>query len=83
MFNIGQRVGDNVTMMMQRSFGAQVARMRLVRDPSNDTLVLFVNDDQVGTSVDFVDDETPVIPMLYVRAGGVIIHVHRWQVILR
>jgi hypothetical protein len=82
-FNIGQRVGDNVTMMMQRSVGPQIARIRLVRDPSNDTLVLFVNDDQVGTSIDFVDDETPVIPKIYVRAGGVILHVNNWQIILR
>jgi hypothetical protein len=82
-FNIGRRVGDDVTLMMQRSVGAQIARIRLVRDPSNDTLVLFVNDSQVGTAIDFVDEDTPVSPVIYVRAGGVIVYVHRWQVILR
>lgn len=82
-FNIGQRVGDRVAMVMQRAVGAQVARIRLVRDPSNNTLVLFVNDSQVGTSIDFVDSDTAVSPVIYVRAGGVIVYVHRWQVILR
>ncbi len=82
-FNIGQRLGDTVTISMQRSVGAQVARIRLVRDFAGNALAVYVNDEQVGEPLDFSGTNNPVIPVLYVHEGGVIIHVNRWQVTLR
>jgi hypothetical protein len=42
-----------------------------------------VNDEQVGPPLDFAGHDNPVIPVLYVHAGGVIVHVDRWKVTLR
>ncbi len=82
-FNIGQRTGSNVTTNMQRSVGAQVARIRLVRDLSANTIAVFVNNEQVGTTLSFVSGETQVMPVLYIREGGVIVHVNSWRLTLR
>ena len=82
-FNIGQRTGNNVTTNMQRAVGAQIARIRLVRDLSASTIAVFVNNEQVGTTLDFVSAETQVMPVLYIREGGVIVHVNSWRLTLR
>jgi hypothetical protein len=80
--NIGQRIGDTVTITMQRSVGAQVARIRLVRDLNGNALAVFVNDEQIGPPLDFAGSNNPVVPVLYVHAGGVIVHVNRWEITL-
>ncbi|MEP7290946.1 MAG: hypothetical protein ABI835_04140 [Chloroflexota bacterium] len=82
-FNIAQRAGEMVTVAMQRSVEPQIARIRLERDLANDALVVFVNNERIGTGIAFVGDDTSVIPVIYVRAGGVIVHVNQWQIILR
>jgi hypothetical protein len=82
-FNIAQRVGATVTVAMQRSVSPQVARIRLERDMANNVLAVFVNGDRIGTSISFPGTDNPVLPVIYVRAGGVIVHVNRWQIILR
>ncbi|MFN8563454.1 MAG: hypothetical protein U0703_17975 [Anaerolineae bacterium] len=81
--NIGQRIGDTVTITMQRSVSAQTARIRLVRDLSGNLIVVYVNDEQVGSPLNFSGQNNPVIPVLYVHAGGVIVHVDHWRVTLR
>jgi hypothetical protein len=82
-FNIAQRVGSEVTVAMQRSLSEQVARIRIERDVTNNAIAVYVNNDRIGTSVSFPGENNPVIPVIYVRAGGVIVHVNRWQIILR
>ncbi|MCC6805225.1 MAG: hypothetical protein IT319_20265, partial [Anaerolineae bacterium] len=81
--NIGQRIGDSVTISMQRSVGSQIARIRLVRDLNGNLIVVYVNDEQVGPPLQFAGRDNPVIPVLYVHAGGVIVHVNRWRVTLQ
>ena len=82
-FNIAQRVGDEVNVAMQRSVSPQIARIRLERDVTNNAIAVYVNGDRIGTSVNFPGENNPVIPVIYVRAGGVIVHVNQWQIILR
>jgi hypothetical protein len=82
-FNIGQRVGSTVTITMQRSQSDQTARIRLERDLNGNALAVYVNNQQVGPPLDFAGTNNPVIPVLYVRAGGVVVHVTRWQITLR
>ena len=82
-FNIGQRVGSTVTVTMQRSVGAQVARIRLERDLAGNALAVYVNNEQVGPPLTFAGTNNPVLPIIYVRAGGVVVHVTRWQITLR
>ncbi len=82
-FNLGQRIGSTVTITSQRGVGAQIARIRLVRDLTKNTLTMFVNNDQVGSAVNFPGSDSPVVPVLYVREGGVIVHVNHWSINLR
>jgi hypothetical protein len=81
-FSIGQRLGGTVTITMQRSVGAQIARVRLQRDLTRNVMIVFVNDEPVGPPLEFQGDGNPVMPVLYVREGGVIVHITRWQVTL-
>jgi hypothetical protein len=81
-FTIGQRTGGTVMITMQRSDGAQIARIRLQRDLARSVMVVFVNDEPVGPPLDIAGSSNPVVPVLYVREGGVIVHITRWQVTL-
>ncbi|HVU12814.1 MAG TPA: hypothetical protein VHD90_16160 [Phototrophicaceae bacterium] len=83
LFNIGQRVGSTVTISMQRSVGTPVAHIRLERDLLNNELAIYVNNEQVGASIPFAGTNNPVLPVLYVREGGVIVHVTNWQITLK
>ncbi|MBK8023596.1 MAG: hypothetical protein IPK19_19715 [Chloroflexi bacterium] len=82
-FNIGQRRDGVAEVNVQRSVGAPVARIRLERDLTSGLLAMYVNDEQIGTPIRLSAPTAPLIPVLFVRSGGVIIHVNRWQVTLR
>ncbi len=82
-FNIGQRIGSTVTITMQRSVSTLEAHFRLERDLVNNQLAVFVNNEQVGPALDFAGSDNPVIPVIYVREGGVVLYVTRWQITLR
>lgn len=81
--NVGQRTGETVRMLSQRSVNAVVVRLRLERDPQTGAITTFFNDEQIGQPIPFVASETPVVPVLFVRQGGVIISVTDWRVTLR
>ncbi|MBE2268145.1 MAG: hypothetical protein IAE80_07910, partial [Anaerolinea sp.] len=78
-FNIAQRVGDDVTLIAQRSLNGNQARIRLTRD--NNLVALYVNNEQIGAALEL--DQPEVLPAIYVKEGGVIIHIRAWEVILR
>lgn len=80
-FNIGQRIGDQVTISAQRSVNEEIATIRLERNFSANTLTVYVNGGQVGLPIPFEGGDA-VVPVIYVRRGGVIVHVNRWQVVV-
>ncbi|MBL8131786.1 MAG: hypothetical protein JNL42_08000 [Anaerolineae bacterium] len=82
-FNIGQRRDGTSEVNIQRSVGAPIARIRLERDLTSGLLAAYVNDEQIGTPIRLSSPDVPLMPVLYVRRGGVIIHVNRWQMTLR
>lgn len=78
-YNIAQRIGDAVNVNAQRGLSGNVARIRLMRD--GDLVAVYINNEQIGAPIPFTDDEA--IPALYVKEGGVILHVRAWSVTLR
>jgi hypothetical protein len=82
-FNIGQRRDGTATVNVQRSVGAPIARVRLERDVNSGLMAVYVNDEQIGTPIRLESASAPVIPVLFVRRGGVIVYVSRWTVTLR
>ncbi len=81
--NLGQRQGSEVRILSTRSVTAVVVQLRLVRDPVSGVVTVFYNNEQVGQPVLFVDPNEPVVPVLFVRNGGVIVSVTEWSVMLR
>jgi hypothetical protein len=78
--NLIQRDGTETHTVSQRSVGAVVARIRLERTEDGQVIVLF-NDEQIGQPVQL--DGTGVIPVLFVKEGGVIVSVTDWSITLR
>ncbi len=78
-FNIGQRVGDEVNINAQRALNDNTARIRLEYDSS--VVAIYVNNEQIGAPIPLGD--VSVIPALYVKEGGVIVHIQSWSITLR
>jgi hypothetical protein len=81
-FNLAQRSGDNVRTLSQRSITTATVRARLDRDLNSGTITVFFNDEQLGEPIPLTAANAPLIPVLYVKAGGVIVSVSEWQVTL-
>ena len=81
--NLGQVTNNEVDYLSQRAVNAVIARLRIDRDLETGAVIVFFNDAQIGTAMDFVDPETPVLPVLFVKDGGVILGVSNWRVTLR
>jgi len=82
-FNIGQRREGAAGVDVQRSIGSQIARIRLELDRNSGLLAFYVNEEQIGIPLRLDAPDAPLLPVLFVRRGGVIVHVNRWQVTLR
>lgn len=82
-FNIGQRNHGSAVVNVQRSVGAPVARIRLEHDLSSGLVAVYVNDEQIGTPIRLDLPNGDLQPVIFVRRGGVIVYVNRWQVTLR
>jgi serine/threonine protein kinase len=81
--NLAQRSGDAVNYISQKSVNTVIVRIRLERDPSDGKVTVFYNDAQLGKPIDFLRPDAPVIPVLFVKNGGVIISVTGWKIALR
>jgi hypothetical protein len=79
---LSQRVGESLETISQRSDDARNLRVRLERDSDAETITVYVDNQQLGNPLPFEGDE-PVVPVLFVRQGGVIVHVLRWSITLR
>lgn len=81
--NLAQRMGDDVRTMSQRTVSAAAVRVRLERDMENGTITVFANDEQLGQPMSLAAADAPVIPVLFVKDGGVIVSVSDWRITLR
>jgi hypothetical protein len=80
---LSQRVGGTLETISQRSDDARDLRIRLERDLDAETVVVYVNNQQLGNPIPFTGSGDPVVPVLYVREGGVIVYVLSWSITLR
>lgn len=81
--NIYQRGPEGEQLIAQRAVNAVLGRLRVIRDPNTATAAVFFNDEQIGPSIPFVHADVPVLPVLFVRDGGVVVSVNNWRVQLR
>ncbi|MBZ0301201.1 MAG: hypothetical protein K8J31_15745, partial [Anaerolineae bacterium] len=81
--NMGQWVNGAVRTLSQRSVNAVAVRIRLERDTRTGTITLFFNDEQIGEPVQLAAADAPLVPVLFVRDGGVIVRVTEWRITLQ
>lgn len=82
---LGQRVGETVTNFSNQAVNVVVVRVRLERDPATGAITAFANGAQLGQPIPFVSADAPVLPVLFVKSGGVIVSVtgSGWVITLR
>lgn len=82
--NVYRMVNEERQFLTQKSVNAVIARLRLERDINNGSVSLYYNDELLGgTPTPFLNAEAPVLPVLFVRGGGVVVGVSYWRVGLR
>lgn len=81
--NIAQVINNAQNFISQRAVNAVTVRLRIDRDVTSGSILLFLNDGQIGSAIPFVAADAPVLPVLLVKDGGVIIGVTDWQITLR
>lgn len=72
-----------LTALRTRSVGSVVARLRIDRTIETGTVLLFLNDEQLTSAVEFLEPDAQILPVLTVRDGGVIIRITDWRITLR
>jgi hypothetical protein len=81
--NLGQRAGNKVQTISQRSVPVVTVRVRLERDPNSGAITVFVNNEQLGQPIAFTRPDAAILPVLFVKNGDVIVSVNSWTVTLR
>lgn len=66
----------------QRSVNNVIARLRLDRDASSGAVSAYFNDAPVGDPMDFAPADEAILPVIFVKDGGVVIGVSAWDVTL-
>lgn len=73
---------NDANFISQRSVNAVIARLRLDRNLDTGDVIAFFNDSQIGDPIDFLDPDDPIVPVIFVKDGGVIIGVTSWRITL-
>lgn len=81
--NLYRRIDGELELVTTRTVNTILTRLRIDRDTSNGLVRLHFNDDQLGDAIPFGAADAAVIPALFVKDGGVVVNVPRWQAILR
>ncbi len=66
----------------QRSVNNVIARLRLERDPTSGAVSAYFNDALVGEPMAFAPADEAILPVIFVKDGGVVIGVSAWDVTL-
>jgi hypothetical protein len=76
---------NSATFLRQRSISSiyDLVRLRIDRDTVTGNVLLYLNDEQIGTAIEFIPPDAAVLPVLFVKDGGVIVSVVNWRVTLR
>jgi len=82
---LGQRSGEKVTNFSNQAVNVVVVRVRLERDLKTGDITAYANGSQLGQPMPFTRADASIIPVLFVKSGGVIVSVtgSGWVVTLR
>jgi hypothetical protein len=82
---LGQRTGEKVTNFSNQAVNVVVVRVRLERDLKTGDITAYANGAQLGQPMPFTRADAPILPVLFVKSGGVIVSVtgSGWVVTLR
>ena len=80
--NLALYANNQADFVSQRSVNAVIARLRLDRDPLTGMIFAYFNDAQIGAGIPFVAPEAEVVPVIFVKDGGVVIGVSSWSITL-
>lgn len=83
--NVSQVLNNEETLINVRPINSRDLRMRLRvdRDPSTGRALLYLNDGLIGEPFEFIEPNTPLLPVLFVKEGGVVLGVLSWRVTMR
>jgi len=81
--NLAEIRNSTATFVSQRSVGAVITRLRVERDQTSGDVTVFFNDVALGEPQPFMEPDAPIIPVLFVKDGGVVLGVSNWRVTLR
>lgn len=82
--NLAQRQGTTTNVVAQRAYTmGRAMRVRLERNFAEETITIFIDNTQVGQPIRFTDRDAELLPVIYVKEGGVIVHVSEWAVTFR
>ena len=80
--NLALYANNQADFVSQRSVNAIIARLRLDRDPLTGIIFAYFNDSQIGAGIPFVAPDAEVVPVIFVKDGGVVLGVSSWSITL-
>jgi len=78
-----QVLNNETRFLNQRAVNTIIGRLRVERDVNTGAVSLYFNDIPLGEPFTFLDADAPVLPVLFVKDGGVVVGVTSWTVTLR
>ncbi len=81
--NLFQRVDGESVFVSQQAVNAVLGRLRIDRDIATGVVTTFLNDTQIGGTVQLPRPDMPLTPILFIHGGGVVASVTSWRVTLR
>ncbi|MFZ4828950.1 MAG: hypothetical protein ACOYLB_16495, partial [Phototrophicaceae bacterium] len=82
--NIAQRNGEDLTVISQRSIGAVITRLRLDVIDESGAIRAQLNGAPIGADMSPIyGDSRPIVPVIYVKDGGVILNISEWRMSFR
>jgi len=81
--NLFQRVDGESVFVSQQAVNAVLGRLRIDRDIATGVVTTFLNDAQIGGTVQLPRPDMPLTPVLFIHGGGVVASVTNWRVTLR
>jgi len=76
-------LNNDVRFLNQRAVNTIIGRLRVERDVNTGDVSLYFNDIPLGESFPFLAADAPLLPVLFVKDGGVVVGVTSWTVTLR
>jgi hypothetical protein len=76
---------NSTNFLRQKSIPSiyDIVRLRIDRDNVTGNVLLFLNDEPIGSALEFIAPDAAVLPVLFVKDGGVVVTVVNWRITLR